>query len=148
MVQATLAEDVAAGVAGAQRFERGFQPVGERIVRGIHAREQRIAASVRHFTGIERGAESRDPVVAVIGVPAAADIVLVVRFFAHLCDRGVARNRREEAIDVDRTETLGEGDVLLRRERLIAEEHDAILAEGVRIVPRTLSVSGSRRSTP
>ena len=36
---------------------------------------------------------------------------------------------RKEAIDLDRPEALGNSDVLLRRELLIAKEHDAVFAK-------------------
>ena len=36
---------------------------------------------------------------------------------------------RKEAVDVDRPKALGHRNVLLRREVLVAEEHDAIFAE-------------------
>jgi hypothetical protein len=36
------------------------------------------------------------------------------RFLAHLGDHRIAGHRREKAIDVDRTETLGKGEVLFR----------------------------------
>ena len=43
----------------------------------------------------------------------------------------MAGHGREKAVDVDRAEALGEGDVLLRRQTLVAKEDDAVFAEGV-----------------
>jgi hypothetical protein len=37
---------------------------------------------------------------------------------------------REETIDVDGPEALGNSDVLLRREVLVAKEHDAVFTKG------------------
>src|SRR5262249_41568715 len=55
----------------------------------------------------------------------------LLRLLAHLGDHRIAGYMRKETIDVDRTEALGDRDVLLRREVLVAEEHDAVFAEGV-----------------
>ena len=66
-----------------------------------------------------------------VGVPAAADVGLLVRLLAHLGDHRIAVDRFEEAVDVDRAPALGEGDVLLGRDVLVAEEDDAIAVEGV-----------------
>ena len=43
----------------------------------------------------------------------------------------MAGNGREEPVDVDRAEALGDGDVLLRRQLLVAKEDDAVFSEGV-----------------
>jgi hypothetical protein len=67
----------------------------------------------------------------VVGVPAAADVGLLLGLFAHLGDLGIALHRGEEAVDVDRRPAPGELDMLLGRELLVAEEDDAMLGEGV-----------------
>ena len=64
-----------------------------------------------------------------IGMPAIADIALLLRLFAHLGDHRIARDRRKEAVDVDRAKTAREGHVLLRRQLLVAKEHDPVLAQ-------------------
>ena len=64
-----------------------------------------------------------------IGMPAIADIALLLRLLAHFRDHRKARHGSEEAIDVDVAEAAGESDVLLRRQLLVAEEHNPILAQ-------------------
>lgn len=62
--------------------------------------------------------------------PKSPDVIAgSLRLLAHLGDHWIARDRREEAVDVDRPEAFGEGDVLLRRQLLIAEEHDSVLPQ-------------------
>jgi hypothetical protein len=43
----------------------------------------------------------------------------------------VACDGREEAVDVDRAEAAGEGDLLLRCDLLVAEEDHAVVVEGL-----------------
>ena len=115
----------------AQPVERRLQPVGQRVVGGVHAREQRVAAGRRDLARVEHRAERRRLVIAVVGMPAAADIARLLRLLAHLGDHRMAGHGREEPVDVDRAEALGDGDVLLRRQLLVAEEDDAVCSEGV-----------------
>ena len=114
----------------AQPFERRLQPVGQRVIGRVHAGEHRIAPERRHLAGIEHGAEGGDLVVAVIGVPAAADIGFLLRLLAHLGDLRPAVDGAEEAVDVDGGKAFGEGDVLGFAQPLVAEEDHAVLAEG------------------
>ena len=64
-----------------------------------------------------------------VGVPAATDIAGLLRLLADLGDRRIIGHMRKEAVDVDRPKALGHRNVLLRREVLVAEEHDAVFAE-------------------
>ena len=80
-----------------------------------------------------------------IGVPAAADIALLLRLFAHLGDYRIAGHMRKEAVDVDRPKALGNRDVLLRREALVAEEHDAVFAERATDLAERLVAHGPRQ---
>lgn len=64
-------------------------------------------------------------------MPAAADVVLVLRFLQHHRHLRLLRQRREEPVDVDRPEAPGRGQLAVRRQLLIAKEHHAML--GLRV---------------
>ena len=64
-------------------------------------------------------------------MPAAADVVFVVRLLQHLGDERVAVDRPEEAVDVDASPLAREGDVLLGGELLLAEEDHPVDMERV-----------------
>src|SRR5215469_12169153 len=108
-------------MAGAQSFQRLFETIRQSVISRIHASEQRIATRLGYLASVEHGTQRGFVVVAVIGVPAAADIAGLLRFLAHFGDHWVARHPREKAVDVDRGEALGEAHMLLRRQMLVAE---------------------------
>ena len=64
-------------------------------------------------------------------MPAIADVAALLRLLAHLCDRRIGGHGREEAVDVDAAKLAGEGEMLLRGQTLVAEENDAVFAEGL-----------------
>jgi hypothetical protein len=59
-------------------------------------------------------------------VPRLAECPRIAFLFDDLEDLGVLLHALHEGMKVDRTEALGEGDLLLRRDFLIAEEHDEV----------------------
>jgi hypothetical protein len=76
----------------------------------------------------------------VVGVPAAADVGLLLGLLAHLGDLRIARHRLEEPVDVDRRPAPREFHVLLGRELLVTEEDDAMLGEGrLNLVPLAIA---------
>ena len=64
-------------------------------------------------------------------MPTAADICFLLLLFQHQRDFRIALMREEEAVDVDRAEAAGEGDVIVFGQRLIAEEDDAVIGIGL-----------------
>ena len=64
-----------------------------------------------------------------IGMPAIADIALLLRLLADLGNHRVARHSRKEAVDIDLANTARKGDMLLRRQPLVAKKHDSIFAQ-------------------
>ena len=84
---------------------------------------------VGDFAGIQHRSQSGFDIVAMVSVPAAADIGFLFGFLADLGDLRVAFDGAEEAIDVDRAEFTGEIDVLLRGQRLIPEEHHTMFGQ-------------------
>ncbi len=62
-------------------------------------------------------------------MPAAADVHRLIRLFAHFGNLRVAGHRAEEPIDVDAAPALREGDVLGRREGLVAEEDHTVVGK-------------------
>src|SRR5208283_4287244 len=76
-------------------------------------------------------AHRRGQIVAVVGVPAITDILPLFRLLAHLGDHRMAGHGGEEAVDVDAAEVPGKGKMLVRRQALVAEENDAVFAEGM-----------------
>ena len=123
------AEDVAARMQRLQPFEGRFQTVGQRVKRRIHAGEQSVAAGLRHLACIEHRSQCRRLVIRVVGMPAIADIALLLRLLAHLGDHRVAGHGCKEAVDVDLAKRARERDVLLRRQLLVAKEHDPVFAQ-------------------
>jgi hypothetical protein len=65
-----------------------------------------------------------------VGVPATTDIAVLLGFLAHLRNHWIAGHRGKEAIDIDRTKSLGEADMLIGCEALVAKEDDAIFPKG------------------
>ena len=65
-----------------------------------------------------------------IGRPAAADIVGLAGFLGDHGDFRMGRMGREEAVDIDRPETLGQRDMIVLAKLLVAEEYDAMFREG------------------
>src|SRR5580692_5832985 len=124
-------KDMPARMAGAQALQGCLEAVGQSVISRVHAGEQRIAAGLRDLTGIKHRAQRRYLIVAVVGMPAIADIALLLRLLAHLGDHRMTGHCYEEAIYVDRAKALGEPDMLLGRQSLITEEDDAVFAKGV-----------------
>ena len=120
-----LAEGMAAGMHGAQAGQHLFHAVGQRLPGRAGAGEQGVAAVGRDLDRDQDGAKRRRLVIAVVGVPAAADIVLLVRLLQHGRDFGMGLGRPEEAVDVD-LDLAREGDLGVRVQRLVAEEQHAV----------------------
>ena len=78
-------------------------------------------------------------------MPAAADVVFVVRLLQHLGDERVAVDRLEEAVDVDASPLARKGDVLLGAERLVAEEDHSVGVECVANLGELLRVDIGRQ---
>ena len=64
-------------------------------------------------------------------MPAAADILLLVRFLQDLSDFGVPVHVSDEAIDVDRCELLGKRHMRFGRYVLVSEKEHAVFAERI-----------------
>lgn len=77
------------------------------------------------------GAEGRHFEEAHVGVPAAAKVYLLGGLLDDLEDLRVARHALHIGMDVERAPALAEGDVLVGREGLVAEEDDVVLEEGL-----------------
>lgn len=103
------------------------------LVGAVHVVEQRVAAFRRNFEGVEQGTEARRLRIGQVGMPAPARIrqadeiaaiVLLVRYFQDF------RVTRQQELVVDMTGKLAEppteGDVLIGRQALIAENEDLI----------------------
>src|SRR6202040_3038040 len=105
------AEDIWALMQRLQPFEGRFSPSDSA---SQAAGEQCVAAGLRHLARIEHRPQCRRLVIRVVGMPAIADIALLLRLLAHLGDRRIAGYRGEEAVDVDLAKTARERDVLLR----------------------------------
>jgi hypothetical protein len=125
---------------GTQAAERPLQTVGERLVGEVHVGEQRVAAFLGHFAREQDRAHGGFGVVAVVGVPAAADVGLLLLLLAHLGDFRIARRRHEELVDVDRSPAARERDVLLGRQLLVAkEDHAFVVEDAAKLVPLVIA---------
>src|ERR1700720_3501531 len=95
------AEDVAARMQCPEPLEGRFQTLRQRVIGCIHAGEQCVAAGLRHLARIEHRPQSRRLVIRMVGMPAIADIALLLRLLAHLGDHrvpGTAAKKRLTSI--------------------------------------------------
>jgi hypothetical protein len=83
-----------------------------------------------------------------IGMPAIADIALMLRLLAHLGDHRVARRRGREAVGVDRAKGPREGDMLLRAHLLVAKNTTPYSPKAHRISANSAAHGNAARSTP
>ena len=107
------AEDMGAAVDGLEARERRPQAVRKRLPGRVHRGKERVAAQGRHLPGIQRRTQRGNLVVGVVGVPGTADIGFLFGLLPDLSDLGITLHGREEAVDVDRRQGTGEGQVLL-----------------------------------
>ncbi len=105
-----------------QRIDGLLQTDGERVIGTKHAGEDRIATLCGCFMREQYRPQRRRNVIAVVAVPAVADIGFVFGLLAYFCNLGMPIDGREESIDVDRAERLGEGNVLVGGQGLVTEE--------------------------
>ena len=66
-----------------------------------------------------------------VGVPASANVHVLVCLFQDLGDLRVRRHRREELVDVDCREALCERNVLVLAQRLLAKEQHTVGCPGL-----------------
>ena len=66
-----------------------------------------------------------------VGVPAAADIELLVRFLQHLGNFRIAFALLEKAVEVNRAPALGKGDMRFGGQFLVAEKQRAMVEKGL-----------------
>src|SRR5215468_468789 len=125
------AKDVTTRVYRSQPSERSLQSCGKCIVGLPHAREHGVATAYGEFAREQYRSKSGDLIVAVIGVPAAADVSGLRWLLPHLCNLWIARHGLEKPIDVDPPHPFCKGDMLLRRQALVAEKNYAISVEGL-----------------
>lgn len=65
-------------------------------------------------------------------MPAATDVLPLLRLLQRMGNLRIALHQLEESVYIDGSETLRKGDVIVRRELLIAQ-HDHAVLETVRI---------------
>lgn len=75
-------------------------------------------------------------------MPAATDIELLVGFLEHFGNFGIAFAALEEAVEINRTPALGEGDMLFRCQFLIAKEQRAVIEKRAANVGKLLVAQG------
>src|SRR5882672_4256355 len=63
-------------------------------------------------------------------MPATANIAALFGLLTHLGNNRIAGHGGEETIDIDRAKPLGEADVLVGREALIAKKDHPVFTEG------------------
>jgi hypothetical protein len=66
-----------------------------------------------------------------VGVPAPADVDLLIRLLSDFGDLGVVGNCTEETIHIDPSPALGEGNVLLGGQFLVAKKDDTVFSMGL-----------------
>src|SRR6516165_2256664 len=142
------AEDMAARMQCLQPFEGRLQPVRQRVTGGVHAREQGVPAARRHLSGVKHRAHRGCQVVAVVGVPAIADVLALRRLLAHLGDHRITGHGREETVDVDAAEALSKGEICSGVSSWSRKKITACSPKAWRLSANTGSGSGVARSMP
>jgi hypothetical protein len=95
---------VSARMHGSQSRKCLLQPVRKRVMSRIHTGKECVPAGRRHFTGVQHRTQRGFSVIAMVGVPAAADVCLLIWLLPHLSYLGITGNRLEESVDIDRAE--------------------------------------------
>ena len=128
-IRIKAAIDYLSVVKGSEPVQIGLHPVRQRVVGGIHAREQSIAAVRRTLFDIENTAHRWFEIARHVAVPAFAirPRAVLVGIDFHQCR--LARLVRRGRMDVQFPEQPTEGQVLLRRDVLITEKDDDILGQ-------------------
>src|ERR1051326_8124136 len=122
--------DVLAVVDRGQRLEEALHRVGERVVRRVHAREERVAADGRQLVHVEDAAHGRRRIARDVRVPVLTRDVLAVLVGVDEKDlRMSLHERRRRGMHDELAEEPAERLVLVRREALVAEEDDLVLGE-------------------
>ena len=96
-----VAENVPARVPRLEFVDLALHVLGQRVVRLVHACEQRVATLGGDLDRVQQRAHHGRIVIGVIGVPPATDILGLIGLLAHLGDQGIAGDGGEEAVDVD-----------------------------------------------
>jgi hypothetical protein len=110
----------------AQPFQHPLHAGGQRLVGGALAGEERIAAEGRDFLAVQDGAHRRGSAHGGIRVPFLADDRGIARLPADHHHFRVGAGALEIRVDEDFAEAPGKGLVLIRVQRLVAEEHHAM----------------------
>ena len=128
-------------------LEIRLHPVRQRLVGRVHAGEQRVAAARRALPDVEDRAHRRLDVAGHVGVPALAVGARRILVGVDLHQRRLARLVRRGGMDVQLAELAPEGEVLLRRDVLVAEEDDEVFGErAVDLVHLAVGASRRRRA--
>src|SRR3981189_3308525 len=79
---------------------------------------------------VQHRAQGRRFEIANVGVPAAAEIALLLRLLANLDDLRVLRHPFDEIVDLELAKAMPEGEMLLRGQVLVLKEDDEVLEQG------------------
>ncbi len=122
------------------------------LVGEVHVGEERVAAVGRDLAGEQDGAHRRLLQVGGVGVPDAAEIHRLVLALQHLDDLGMAGQPLDERILDRPAEGAGEGEELVGRQVLVAEEDHEMVeqrlphrARGLRVEPAAEVEAGNLR---
>ena len=126
LAQPLAVADVPGLDAGEQRLHR----LRQRVVGEVHVGKQRVAAGIGRLLGVEDRRLRRLGIEHLVGVPDLAERLGVALLLDDLEDVGVLVHALHEGVMVDVAEALGEGELLLGRDRLLAEEDDEMLEPG------------------
>ena len=127
LVEAAI--DLLAVMDGGHALEVRLHAVRQRFVGGVHRGEQRVAALGRAGLDVEDAAHRRLEVAAHVGVPALAVGARAILVGVDDHQLGLARLVRRGGMDVQLAEQPAEGQVLVGRDVLVAEEDDAVLGQ-------------------
>ena len=150
-VAVDVADAVLAGLAdvghgravhGAQRFEQRLHRRRQRLVGGVLAGVERVAAEGRELTGQQHRGHRRSVEVRGVGVPDAPEVRGLVGQLRDGDDVRVPVDPRHERVPGDRADALGEGEELVGAELLIAEEHHAVVQPGLAHIGQDLVADG------
>ena len=134
--------DLLAVMEGGHAFEILLQAIRQRLVGGVHRGEQGVAALGRALLDVEDAAHRRLEVAAHVGVPALAIGARQVLVGMDDHQLGLARLVRRRRMHMQLAEQPAEGQVLVGRDVLVAEEDHEVL--GQRAMDLVLLAVGER----
>ncbi len=119
------------GVDAGEPVEHLSEPLRESLVRLVLIGEDRVAAIGRNLDGVQHARHRRLRQIGRVRVPDAAEVGLLVRELQHGRDHRALGQSLELRVLHRLAEATGEGELLARRELLVAKEDHQVVQQGL-----------------